>query len=253
MKRPRLGHRLLLVPVALLLGALLPAAAQAESRTYNNLQGFGPSEEGGTVGPANNYPGSIVVAGVPGTVTKVTVTTLELTGGAGQLDMALVGPNGAQVMLLSDACNSTPASHAFYTFDDSAPEFVPAGCTNQPKSFKPTNNEDPDLDKLNVKGGPVGPFGNSLAAFNGISPNGTWNLFLIDDTPGSVGFTMSGWALNLEVAPPPPPPPTIITVQLPAPTPAATGKRAAALAKCKKKPTKKQKAQCRAKAVKLPV
>ena len=246
-------RRLWPLAALLALAALWPATAHGQSHTFLNTQGFGPSEEGGTKGPANNYPGTVSVSGVGGTVTKVTLTVIELTAGD-HLDMALVGPNGAAVMLMSDACTSA-ASKEIWTFDDAASVFVSSGSCpfGQRSSVLPTNYGDPEDDDLSVKGGPAGPFGNSLAAFNGISPDGDWKLFLLDDTAGSVGFSLPAFALHLEVTPPPPPPPTIVTVQVPAPAPAKTGKRARALAKCKSKPNKEAKQRCRANARKLPV
>jgi subtilisin-like proprotein convertase family protein len=239
------------------LAALWPAAAGAETRTFVNAEGFGPTDNGGTIGPANTYPGTVSVSGVAGTVTKVTLTTIEFNANE-DLDMALVGPNGARVMLMSDAC-SAGASRQTWTFDDAAPVFVSSGSCpfGQTISVRPTSYGDPDDDDLSVKGGPTGPFGNSLAAFNGISPNGDWKLFLIDDTDGSVGFFLAAFALHLEVQPPPPPsppPPRIVTVQVPVQAqPQATGKRAKALAKCKNKPTQEARKRCRNNARKLPV
>jgi|GEM_PF-5757959 len=242
----------------LLSAALAPAGAAAtETRTFLNTEGFGPSEGGGTIGPATHYPGTVNVAGVPGTVARVTLTAIELNAGA-DLDMALVGPNGAGVVLMSDACRTTSARREIWTFADDAPIFVPQlSCTfGQTISVRPTDYE-PEYDN----------FGNSLSAFNGISPNGDWRLFMIDDSPGVVGFEMSAFALHLEVEPPPspePPSPIVQTVFVPvpatapAPAPAQTrakktGKRAAALARCKLKKTKAKRVTCRAKARKLPV
>ena len=251
----------------LLLAALAPAgAAAAETRTFLNTEGFGPSEGAGTIGPANHYPGTVAVSGVPGTVTKVTLTAIELNANS-DLDMALVGPNGAQVMLMSDVCGTTSAQREVWTFDDLAFPFVSQlSCPfGQLTSVRPTNNE-PESDNLAVNGGPTGPFTNSLSAFDGISPNGAWKLFMLDDHAGVDGFEMRAFALNLEIEPPPPPAPTIQTVivagpstssgsSTPAPkaTPTKTGQRAAALAKCKTKKTAKKRAKCRAKAQKLPV
>ena len=234
------------------LAALWPAMAHGQSHTFLNTQGFGPGEDGGTKGPASNYPGTVSVSGLGGTVTKVTLTVIELTGSS-DLDMALVGPNGAAVMLMSDACSSA-ASKEIWTFDDAASVFVSSGSCpfGQRSSVRPTNYGDPEDDDLSVNGGPAGPFTNSLAVFNGIPPDGDWKLFMLDDTEGSVGFQMPAFALQLEVTPPPLPPPTIVTVQVPAPA-GPTGKRAKALAKCKKKPTAAAKKRCRANAKKLPV
>jgi hypothetical protein len=258
MKRIKIAPAFVLV--ALLLAALAPAgAAAAETRTYLNTEGFEPGQNGGLVGPATVYPAVVNVSGVGGTVTKVTLTAIDLNGGE-DLDMALVGPNGAKVMLLSDTCTSKSPEHVTWTFEDAAlfpvSEF---GCpSNVTESVKPSDFGNPALDSFAVGGGPAGPFGTSLAAFNGISPNGEWKLYLLDDTEGRVGFELRAFALNLEIEPPLPAPPVVQTVTVPGPerivkVPAKTGKRAAALAKCKKKATPEKKAKCRAAAKKLPV
>jgi hypothetical protein len=261
-----------LVLFGLLLSALLPAgAAAAETRNFLNTDGGFPSLDGGLTGPSTSFPSTIEVAGVPGTVTDVTLSAFGL--GANQdLDMVLVGPNGAQVMLLSDACSSSSLNSNVVNFSDAAPIFVPQlSCSSLSKaSVRPTNYE-PESDNLASAGGPASPYTNSLSAFDGISPNGNWRLFLLDDTPQErVGFEIGAFALNLEFEPPPPTPPappevriqtftvpgpTVTVPASPAPqdTPKKTGKRAAALAKCAKKTSKDARAKCRATARKLPV
>jgi hypothetical protein len=256
--------------LALGLAVFAPAASAAtETRSFLNMEGFKPSLNAEDFGPANHYPGKVVVSGVPGTVTKVSLTTIDLTA-TQDLDMALVGPNGAQVMLISDACSAETVDHETFTFEDAAFEFAPTGCvTGQTKSYKPTNLGPIGIgdDNLALGGGPSEPFSNSLAVFNGISPNGEWKLFLTDDAEGLGGFSMVGFTLNLQIEPPPPAPPappTIVTVPVPTPVAAPavppvptkaakTGKRAAALARCAKKKTSKARQACRVKARKLPV
>jgi hypothetical protein len=184
--------------------------------------------------------------------------------------MALVGPNGAQVMLLSDACSTSSVVSSVLTFTDAAPIFVPQlSCASLSRGkVKPTNYE-PESDNFATVGGPPGPYTNSLSVFDGISPEGTWRLFMMDDTPlERVGFGMDAFSLNLEIEPPSPAAPEVRTVTVPGPTvtvpgptvtvPTAsqskkTGKRAAALAKCAKKKSKVKRAKCKAAAKKLPV
>jgi hypothetical protein len=229
--------------------ALFPTAAGAETRSFINVFNLDPPGGASTVGPANVYPSSIAVSGVAGTVTKVTVTLIGLSSSSpDDIDAAIVGPNGQQVMLMSDACGLNPNTldDDNWTFDDSAPTFLsdggPCGAF-QDESFKPTNYEDPADDDLTPQGGPAGDFQNSLSVLAGGSPNGAWNLFFLDDNPNFHGFDLSAWALNLEIQPPAAAPGA----------PQATGQRAAALAKCKGKKSKKARRKCRQKAQSLPL
>jgi hypothetical protein len=251
MREKRGVSRLGLLAGALLIVALFPAAARAENRTFVNAFNLFPHLGALTEGPANVYPSSVAVSGVAGTVTDARVTLIGLTSSSpDDIDAVIVGPNGQQVMLMSDACgvNPTTLEDDNFTFDDSASTFLsdngPCGSFSD-ESHKPSNYENPDDDDLTPEGGPAGPYLNSLSLLAGGSPNGAWNLFVFDDNSSFHGFDLSAWALNLEVQPPPAAPA--------APASAATGQRAAALAKCKSKKTKKARRKCRQKAQSLPL
>jgi hypothetical protein len=272
----KLLRSFLVVSVLLLAAPVLSAAGAAETRTFLNIdEEFPTGDANGLVGPATHYPSTIAVAGVPGTVTKVTATVISLLSNSpDDIDMALVGPNGAQVMLMSDACGLHPTelTEATYTFDDEAPSFLsdngpcPSGT---PSTFKPSNYENPELDNFSLEGGgPPPPYTNKLSALAGGSPDGEWKLFVLDDSGDSIGFTFPAWSLSLTIEPPPPAAPTIQTITVPGPTitvpaaptptptvtaPKKTGERAAALAKCKTKKTKAKRAKCRQSALKLPL
>jgi hypothetical protein len=241
MARPR---ALMFLATLVLAVALAPAAASAATHTFVNSTTLGPPGDAGTFGPANNYPSSIVVSGVPGEVTKATVTVLGLdSANADDIDMAIVGPNRQAVMLMSDVCGSA-LSNDDWTFDDDAATFLSdAGpCSSgQDASFLPSNPGDPSLDDLTPGGGPPQPYLNSLSFFKGAPANGTWNLFVTDDNAGFLGFAIDAWQLTLEVEPPAAP----LTPTSPAATPPAAAKAckrkkgkkgtAAAAKKCKKK------------------
>jgi subtilisin-like proprotein convertase family protein len=269
-----LGRRLLLLSAAALL-LLAPPAVAAETRTFLSEATLFPAGNAqGTVGPANEYPSTIVVSAVAGTVTKVTVSLIDLeSGNPDDIDMALVGPNDKAVMLMSDACGNHPLAADNWTFDDAAPTFLPDSgpcASGQQASFDPSNyfGGEPEPDDLTPGGGPAGPYFDKLAFLAGGTPDGEWKLYVADDNPAVVGFTLDAWALNLEIEPAPPEPTpspvgstpttstqTASTTPPPPPPPAAvkrTGRRAAALARCKAKRTKRARAKCRAKARELP-
>jgi hypothetical protein len=251
------------IPIALLWIALLAPASQAETRTFLSTQHLFLTQDAATDGPASAYPSTIALSGLSGTVTKATVTVLGFSSASpDDVDMVITGPNGAQVMLMSDACGENPITLTDdnFTFDDSAPTFLsnngPCG-DFQEASFRPSNylgNQlEPDDMRVNSKPGqpalpgPAPPYTNALSAFNGASPNGAWNLFVLDDNASMFnGVGTSGWALTLDIQPPPAPTPTP-TVQAP------TGLRDAALQKCKSKKTKKGRKKCKKKAQLLPL
>jgi hypothetical protein len=249
MREKRGARRLCLLAAALFIAALVPAPARAETRTFLDTTSLFPNGGALTEGPANDYPSSIAVSGLSGTVTKVTVSVIGYDSTSpDDTDMAIVGPNGQPVMLLSDACGLNPMTEEGnnWIFDDSAPTFLSDNgpCGNfQEASVKPTNYENPDDDDLTPSGGPTGPYLNSLSLLAGSTPNGTWNLFVFDDNSSFHGFDISAWALTLEIQPPPAAPAA----------PQATGQQAAALAKCKGKKSKKARRKCRQKAQTLPL
>jgi hypothetical protein len=272
---------LLLGPLLIAAAVLAPTAATAgaaETKSFVDSDPLFPAgDANSTIGPANKYPATIAVSGVTGTVLGVTATVfLEGSGRPEDIDMALVGPNGGEVILMSDACGDTPLLQDTWTFTDRAPGFLSflACASNQAQVFRPTNyrNETgPEEDNFAVEGGPTGPFVNTMAALAGGSPSGAWKLFVLDDEAGTVGFTFTRWALNLEIEPAPPvttaPPTTTApttsppTTSPPAPQPGAapvttkpkTGKRARALALCFNKKSPKARHRCRRHAAKLPL
>jgi hypothetical protein len=256
MREKRGPRRVCVLAAALFIAALLPAAARAETHTFLNLTQLAPRDGAGTSGPANVYPSNIAVSGLSGTVSTATVTLISYQSSSpDDADVVITGPNGQKVMLMSDACGESivPGGPAFsadnenWTFDDAAPTFVPNGgpcAPAQTASFQPSNYGDPGLDDLSTDGGPVGPYLNSLSLLAGGSPNGSWNLFMLDDNAACCfGAGIAGWALTLDIQPPPATPAA----------PQATGQRAAALAKCKGRKSKKARRKCRQKAQGLPL
>lgn len=153
---------------------------------------------GTTVGaPANPYPSTINVAGVTGTVSKVTAT---ITGFShtfpSDVDVLLVGPGGQTTVLLSDAGGGTDIVNINMTFDDSGP-VAPAILVSG--TFRPTNITAGDVYPAPA---PAGPHGATLASFNGTNPNGDWRLFVMDDAAGDIGSFSGGWSLNITTSTP---------------------------------------------------
>jgi len=171
-------------------------------------------------GAGNPYPSNITVSGVSGTVSKVTVTLTNASHTwPDDVGVLLVGPTGLKVRLMTDCGgpNATvvPAggemTNVTLTFDDAAANSLPEGF-NTPNiittgTWKPTlcsldGTNDGAPHAANFAGAaPAGPYG--LSAFNGVNPNGTWSLFVDDDTAGDFGSIAGGWSIDITTAGPP--------------------------------------------------
>lgn len=149
--------------------------------------------DGDTQGPAVPYPSDIVVAGVPGTIIKVTATLNNVSHTfPGDLDILLVGPLGQNVMLMSDAGGADDIVSVTLTFDDNAVTQVPTPIVSG--MYQPTNLGGGDVLPAPA---PAPPYGSALNVFNGTNPNGTWSLFVFDDAGADSGTIAGGWSLTI--------------------------------------------------------
>ena len=146
---------------------------------------------------ASPYPATITVSGVSGPVNKLTVTLRNVSHThPDDMDVLLVGPNGAAVMLMSDAGGSPALNNVTFTFDDAAAAIIPDTTLITNGTYRCANWATP--------GDPITPFvsgtqwtNTSLATFNGINPNGVWSLYIVDDAAGDVGSLAGGWSLSI--------------------------------------------------------
>jgi subtilisin-like proprotein convertase family protein len=160
-----------------------------------------PANGTGSPGGAMSNPGAseIQVAGLEGTVSHVSValTGLEHTYDL-DLDVILVGPTGRSVILMSDAGDARTDTIDL-TFDDSGerlPTFLPISSG----TYRATNYNLGDALPAPIPQDPSG----LLSTFNGTNPNGTWSLYILDDSPGDVGVLHGGWSISItsDFAPP---------------------------------------------------
>ncbi len=151
------------------------------------------------VGKATIYPSMIAVSGVSGVVTKVTASLLGYRHDwPDDVDVLLVGPTGQKVMLMADCGGGYARNGVTLTFDSEATSPVPDNLAIPTGAYKPTNI-DTTSDNF-PSPAPVGPYGNSLAAFNGLNPNGNWSLYVQDDSAIDSGSITQGWVLSLTVS-----------------------------------------------------
>jgi subtilisin-like proprotein convertase family protein len=147
-----------------------------------------------TVGTAAIYPLTLNVHGIEGTPALVLHTLRIRHDYPEDLDILLVGPDGTSCVLMSDAGGSTPTTYTELQWRAPAlgtaipsplPSFVSALPTNLGAST--------DLWPAPA---PLGPYGNSMAPFLTASVNGTWKLFVNDDTGPDAG-NIAFWSIQI--------------------------------------------------------
>ncbi|MCL4838199.1 MAG: hypothetical protein KJ058_09580 [Thermoanaerobaculia bacterium] len=144
-------------------------------------------------GAASVYPTDIAVAALTGVVTDVDVQINGLNHTwPDDLDILLVAPGGQNLMLMSDAGGSTDLVNVNLVFDDGAAGQLPDSSAISSGTYLPTNYE--PGDNLPAPA-PATSAATALSAFNGIDPNGTWSLYVADDTGGDTGSLANGWCL----------------------------------------------------------
>lgn len=151
-------------------------------------------------GNATPYPSTINVSGVSGNVTTVNVEVFGFTHTwPDDVDIVLVAPGGQAFAFMSDLGGGNSVTNVNLMFDDSAATLPPAILTTG--TFRPSNISTGDSFPAP---GPGVTFQNPAPAgtatftstFGGIAPNGSWNLFALDDLGGFAG-SIAGWRLTI--------------------------------------------------------
>ena len=148
------------------------------------------------------YPSTINVVGMFGVIWDVRVDLFSYTHGfPDDVDILLVDPAGRSLVLMSDSGGGNNANNFNLRFDDHADVAVPSGPFLKAKSYRPSNQAGPGTDGFPPPApaapyGQPGPVGDATltSTFAGVSPNGTWSLYVVDDAGGG-GGSIAGWAL----------------------------------------------------------
>ena len=157
----------------------------------------------GTTGPSNPYPSTITVTRAAAVTQAVTVQLAGITHARpDDLDVLLVGPTGASIVLMSDVGSGSldGATDVDLTFTDRANPIDPFSFLRS-GSFRPTN---PDAGDAWPAPAPTASAATALTTFNGLDPNGVWSLYIVDDLASSGGGADSvagGWCLTITTPP----------------------------------------------------
>jgi len=155
-------------------------------------------------GAGDPYPSTLDVADFHGKISSLNVT---LFGFAHEqpddVDLLLVGPTGVAVKLMSDVGGTTSVFGVDLTFDDGAASSLPDDSELTTGTYKPTDvNGGTDTFPADGAFTPAAT-ATTLSAFNGTDPNGTWKLYVVDDTSdvgdNTIG-SLDGWSLKIDNA-----------------------------------------------------
>ncbi|BAQ64882.1 putative Ig domain-containing protein [Geminocystis sp. NIES-3709] len=173
---------------------------QSAPSTFSNTANITiPVDSTVNTSPSNPYPSSIVVSGFDGNISSVQVTLNNLSHTfPDDIDILLVSPTGVKMILMSDTGGNPDISGVTLTFSDSAASSLPDATQITTGTYKPTNSSPSDTFPASA---PSGPYLSTLGAFNGTDPNGTWQLYIVDDTLEDSGTMTGGWSIAITTAP----------------------------------------------------
>jgi uncharacterized repeat protein (TIGR01451 family) len=145
-------------------------------------------------GVGSPYPSVTNISGLTGYVSKVTV---KLNGFShsfpSDVSVLLVNPAGKDVLLMSHAGSGFTVGSANLTFDDTAVLSLPNASQISTGTYRPSSY---GAAAKFPSPAPAAPHGAALGGLNGIDPNGTWALYVVDDSTGDQG-SISSWTLNI--------------------------------------------------------
>ncbi len=148
-------------------------------------------------GPGTPYPSNINVAGFGPSLSDVNVHLLNLSHTwPDDIDILLVGPQGQNLIIMSDVGGSIDLVNVDLILDDAAANVMPDAGPIVSGTYKPTNVGTGDTFPAPA---PAPSTATQLSVFNGTNPNGTWSLYLVDDAAGDTGTMAGGWCLELAV------------------------------------------------------
>jgi subtilisin-like proprotein convertase family protein len=147
------------------------------------------------------YPSAAAVWGADGPILDVTVDLFGVQQGRpADLDILLESPSGTSVMLASDACTGQ-VSDATWVFDDTAASAIGSSACSSGR-WKPADYLPGETLPATA---PRPPYQTKLSAFRGENPNGTWQLFVYDDSslpavPQDSGGLLGGFIVYITTA-----------------------------------------------------
>jgi hypothetical protein len=189
---------IIVVAAAVALSITLADDAEArrfvtKTKTFSSTEAI--SFPGPSTGPANPYPSTIPVSFKPGSrVADVNLTLNDFQSNNPDDVSVMVARGQTNQGVMADAGGSNSLFDISITLDDEAPIRV-----------SDNNFIGAPGQGLNVVVAPArygadwpAPAPSALSVFDGMDPNGTWQLFVVDDGFGSNPATIDRWSLRIK-------------------------------------------------------
>ena len=153
--------------------------------------------------PANPYPSQVNVQNLSG---KITDLNVRLAGYGhtfpDDVDVLLVGPQGQKALLMSNVGGSNDVNGVGIVLDDEAANRLPDDLQITDGVYKPTQGTRPGDGGIPAtpnfpSPAPTPSYADNLSVFDGTDPNGTWKLYVVDDSGIDVGQFAGGWSLDV--------------------------------------------------------
>ncbi len=163
---------------------------QPLTQSFSNAAGIAINDDT----KASPYPSALNASGLAnGVITDVNLTLNGFTHEVSDDADVLVTKGSTNLVVLSDAGGNQPAAALSLTFDDAAAAQLPDATALISSTFLPTNHVSQGADTFPAPA-PTASTNTLLAAFNGIDPNGEWQLFISDDA-GAFAGSIASWSL----------------------------------------------------------
>jgi subtilisin-like proprotein convertase family protein len=193
----------LLIIAFLFFASTATASAQA---TFTNPAPITIADSNAPPTPANPYPSGIIVRGLAsGAITKVTVSLKGFSHAfPDDVDIILVSPNGVSFVLFSDLGGTTGVNNLHMTLDDEAKSVLPDAGPLVSGTFRPSNVGIADTfpgtgvshPADDAEPGGTATFASKFNGLNSDEINGTWKLYVVDDTFSDAGSISDGWSIT---------------------------------------------------------
>jgi Bacterial Ig-like domain len=199
------------IAVGLLLASgVALAASTVVEKTFTNSDGISILDPPGATPPtaANPYPSAMSVSGfnAGSSIRDVNLKLSGFTHGAPK-NVDIILQHGDQSAIVMSDVGCLSVVDLGLTLDDEAANPVPVDCVPgfTSGSYQPTDSDTVGQPPQAVEDAtfpsPADTLptdGSALSVFDGTDPNGTWNLFVVDDdTVGPSGQFAGGWSLKI--------------------------------------------------------